>query len=996
MFKTLFAYYNNNISKELKDKFEADFKITDKILLLSVIVFSISVAFITSFQYGYFMLGITGGLIISMVCIVAYKTIPGTTMCRVIMATALTGLLAISVQQSNGLGEGHFLFFIGFTLLIRYRDILPLLVFVGSVVVHHILFTYCQSVGLELWGQPIHMFSWAEQTGWGILAPFVYHVFFAVLALIGSTYYIYEGNKQFVESNLVIGAIENAAKGDLSCQIDNSGNDSLLIEQVNNFLKRLHETFSQINHVTNILATQSTDVSNSAQIRKNQANEQQNEVGQVATAVTQMAAATQEIANNAEQTAVASNDTVQASEDGGEIVNICQQSITELAQQVSNASEIISEVDRNSQQISGIVQTISSIAEQTNLLALNAAIEAARAGEQGRGFAVVANEVRILSQRTHSSTQEITSMISALQSSTQSAVKTMGGCHDLAKTSVSDVQNATESFVNIANAIKNISDLATQIAKAAEEQAAVTEKINHNTNSINEVSTLFLLEAEKGLDDASKLQRQTQQIGTLINHMHFSKKPLITLALSTLSTSLLASNTGMDLNLSAHTIAGSMGGAAYTKPQEASAAVFGNPATLTQFSGTHYNFAAALIHINELKNTQSTTLMGMGSDGGDLLFENDSISSADNYVLPTFGSVIQISEQAFLGFGLEVDAGIGANFREDPITLLGGAGSAIVGSTVSLPLNVELISFNANIAGAYQITPELSIGASVTVGFGLAQLGTTGDTTGLDELGAPLGGALYDFGGTSSSVHDTAIAASIGATYALPSGISLSAAVKSSLAYEFENIIYADTINFKGFQSLDIEQPLEAIVGIALDDVLAEGVLFEADAIWKNWSTSNSYKDVYDDQILLTFGVQFSDVLPDLDIRLGYSYAENPLLAEPKNTIGGLQGAGSLPLGESAEALGLTGLSTDIMKIIQMSLVPVIWENTFSAGVGYQVTDTISLNAFASIASGEETSRDLTNVDAILGSLGVSSSTTHTVKLKSEIMYGFGIQVTLP
>jgi len=109
-------------------------------------------------------------------------------------------------------------------------------------------------------------------------------------------------------------------------------------------------------------------------------------------------------------------------------------------------------------------------------------------------------------------------MISTLESSTQSAVKTMGGCHELASTSVSDAERASQSFADITIAIKNISDMSTQIATAAEEQTSVTEEINRNTNSINEVSTLFYQEAQKGIDEVAELQEQAQKMGGLVNH----------------------------------------------------------------------------------------------------------------------------------------------------------------------------------------------------------------------------------------------------------------------------------------------------------------------------------------------------------------------------------------------------------------------------------------------------------------------------------------------
>ena len=172
-----------------------------------------------------------------------------------------------------------------------------------------------------------------------------------------------------------------------------------------------------------------------------------------------------------------------------------------------------------------ITKTIFSISSRTNLLALNASIESARAGEAGRGFAVVADEIRELSEKTRKETENIATILEALNANAVETADAVGRSMEvsdqqdkmIAEASdqfgvlngnvnelVADIQEIDTMLESLSNAnnriVDNIMQLSAtteEVTASAQQSASMSDKNRENTERAQEVLKQVLEVAEK-------------------------------------------------------------------------------------------------------------------------------------------------------------------------------------------------------------------------------------------------------------------------------------------------------------------------------------------------------------------------------------------------------------------------------------------------------------------------------------------------------------------
>lgn len=234
----------------------------------------------------------------------------------------------------------------------------------------------------------------------------------------------------------------------------------------------------------------------------------------------EMNATISEVEKRAIASSKIAHETLESAKKGQSAVETSVQSVNEMEAVISETLDTIKELGLSSKEIGEIVRVIEQITSQTNLLALNAAIIAAQAKEKGKGFAVVADEIRDLSERTYSSTGEISKLITNVQKRVESAMDAMQKVTERVQMTVSKSLEAQNSLEIIFKYIERFASSMDEITKSTQEQAKGSEQVTLAMENI----TNMIQNMAREMEAISKISIQTTAKSL---HMKESSKQIL-------------------------------------------------------------------------------------------------------------------------------------------------------------------------------------------------------------------------------------------------------------------------------------------------------------------------------------------------------------------------------------------------------------------------------------------------------------------------------------
>ena len=317
-----------------------------------------------------------------------------------------------------------------------------------------------------------------------------------------------------------------------------------------------------------------------------------------------------------------------------------------------------------------------------------------------------------------------------------------------------------------------------------------------------------------------------------------------------ISSELKAQSFGLELFNNVMPASGGMAGASVAAPQDVQSALHGNPATMTQFSGTHFSFSGAWIEPTySVSQSDPAGLAGFGVGQFD-----DTKSDAQGVAAGNIAITQDLTASgipATVGLGLISGAGAGVDLRQIP---------------ESNGTHTNIVALDILVGAGVDLTDRLSFGSTILLS------------------NATLDGP---FVGIVGSASDYALRGTAGLNFQATENTKIGAYWKTKVKYTFANAFENPVGPPNRFIDLSLDRPEIVGVGLSNSSLLDGKLLLAVDATYQMYTDTALLGAFYVDQWAVQVGAQYA-ATDRCRFRLGYAWNENPMRDIVPPTVGGI------------------------------------------------------------------------------------------------------------
>lgn len=307
--------------------------------------------------------------------------------------------------------------------------------------------------------------------------------------------------------DIILETVSNAAKGDLTGQIDIEGDDAIgqLAAGVQEMINNINALIAQVQRSGIQVTSSGMEIAATAKQQEITVTKQAATTNEIVATATEISATSKELLSTMDEVSNLADSTASAAESGHAGLARMEETIRLIVTAsgvIASKLEVLNEKAAN---INTVVTTITKVADQTNLLSLNAAIEAEKAGEYGLGFSVVATEIRRLADQTAIATWDIEQMVKEMQTAVTAGVMSVDKFSK-------DVQDSVQEVSQVGSELNQIIG---QVQSLTPRFEMVHEGMQFQSQGADQIKQAIVHLSETARQTVDSLQKSNSAIETL-------------------------------------------------------------------------------------------------------------------------------------------------------------------------------------------------------------------------------------------------------------------------------------------------------------------------------------------------------------------------------------------------------------------------------------------------------------------------------------------------